>query len=228
MVPSDMHFDNTKPFVDHVGAIVNDVIVTNEVNVNEQPNAEAQTFYDILQAAQRPSWDGCTNQTELPNVIRLMSIKSYYSMSHMLQTAWRLLWDGCTNQTELSHVVRLMSIKFDYNMPQNCLNEAMQLMHESCPVDRCEPKNYSELKKKVRSLGLDVQTIDCCRSGCMLYFKEDSVLEKCKFYDLPRWKPKKLGDNRNKPKSYVKMFYFPLTPRLQCLYTSRNIAKHMR
>ena len=35
MVPSPMHFDNTEPFLDHVGAMVNDVIVTNEVNVSD-------------------------------------------------------------------------------------------------------------------------------------------------------------------------------------------------
>ena len=54
MVLSPMHFDNTEPFVDRVEAMVNDVILTNEVNVNEQPNAEVQAFYDMLQATQRP------------------------------------------------------------------------------------------------------------------------------------------------------------------------------
>jgi len=86
----------------------------------------------------------------------------------MLQAAQRLLWDRRINQTKLTNAVRLMSIKSNYNMPQNCFHEAMQLMHESCLADNCVPKNYSELKKKVRSLDLDVQTIDCCCSGCML------------------------------------------------------------
>ena len=36
MVSSLMHFDNTEPFVDPVGAMVNDVMITNEVNVSEQ------------------------------------------------------------------------------------------------------------------------------------------------------------------------------------------------
>ena len=89
------------------------------------------------------------------------------------------------------------------------------------------PENYSELKKKVRSLGLVVQTIDCCRNGCMLYFKEDLAVEKCMFYDAPRWKPKKSGDN-GKPKPYVKMFYFPLIPRLQRFYASRSTTEHVR
>jgi len=145
----------------------------------------------------------------------------------MLQATQGPLWDGCSNQTELSNTVRLMSIKSNHNMPQNCFNKVIQLMHESCSTDKRVPKNYSELKKKVRSLGLDVQTIDCCRNGCMLYFKEDLALEKCKFCDSPIWKPKKSDANGKQPKPYVTIFYVPLTPRLQCLYVSRSTAEHI-
>jgi len=35
MISSPMHFDNTEPFVDHVGAIVNSVVITNDVIVSE-------------------------------------------------------------------------------------------------------------------------------------------------------------------------------------------------
>ena len=59
---------------------MNDVIVSNEVEVSEQPNAEAQAFYDMLQTAQTPLWEGCSTQTELSNAVRLMSIKSDYNM----------------------------------------------------------------------------------------------------------------------------------------------------
>ena len=61
----------------------------------------------------------------------------------------------------------------------------------------------------------------------MLYFKEDSAVKKCKFCDAPRWKPKKSGDN-GKPKPYVKIFYLPVIPRLQCHYASRSTVEHMR
>ena len=127
-----MHFDNTEPFGDCVEAMVNDVIITNEVNVNEQPNVEAQAFYDILQATQRP------------------------------------LWDGCSNQTELSNVVRLMSIKSNYNMPENSFNEVIQVTYDSYPTDNRIPKNYSELKKKAQSLGLDVKPLIVVVACCIL------------------------------------------------------------
>ena len=53
MASSPIHFDNTKPFVDRVGAMVNDVMITNEVNVSEQPNAEAHALYDMIEVALR-------------------------------------------------------------------------------------------------------------------------------------------------------------------------------
>ena len=81
MVSSPIDVENTEPFVDNVEAMVNDVMITNEVGENEQPNVEAQAFYNMLHAAHRLLWDGCSNQTELLNAIKLMSIKSDYNMS---------------------------------------------------------------------------------------------------------------------------------------------------
>ena len=37
MVSSPMHFNNTILFLDRVEAMVNDVKITNEVNISEQP-----------------------------------------------------------------------------------------------------------------------------------------------------------------------------------------------
>ena len=51
MVLSPVDVDNTEPFVDNVEAMVNDVMINNEVSGNEQPNVESQAFYSILQAA---------------------------------------------------------------------------------------------------------------------------------------------------------------------------------
>jgi hypothetical protein len=44
--------------------------------VNEPPNAEAQKFYDMLQAADTPIWEGCSSHSQLSLVSRLLNIKS--------------------------------------------------------------------------------------------------------------------------------------------------------
>ena len=52
IISSPIDVDNTEPFVDHVEVMVNDVMITTTVSGNEQPNAEAQTFYNMLQVAE--------------------------------------------------------------------------------------------------------------------------------------------------------------------------------
>jgi len=47
----------------------------------DSPNSDDQKFYDLLQAAQKPLWPGCTNHTELSFAVRLLTIKSEGNMS---------------------------------------------------------------------------------------------------------------------------------------------------
>ena len=54
MVSGFMYFDNSELFMNHVGAMVNDAMIVNEVNAHEQPNTQAHAFYDMLEVAQRP------------------------------------------------------------------------------------------------------------------------------------------------------------------------------
>jgi len=49
--------------------------------VNEPVNLEAQKFYYMFDAAQRPIWPG-SHMTELEATVRLISIKFDYNVSH--------------------------------------------------------------------------------------------------------------------------------------------------
>jgi len=94
----------------------------------------------------------------------------------MVQAAQQPLYNGCSTHSEPSAAVRLLSIKSNYNMPQNYFNEIVQLMKKMCPLN-----NYGQTKKVVKDLGNDVVQINCCRKGCMLFYKEDANLDACKF-----------------------------------------------
>ncbi|XP_047250067.1 uncharacterized protein LOC124885858 [Capsicum annuum] len=57
----------------------------------------------------------------------------------------------------------------------------MQLLKESLPEDNIVLDNYYQTKKLVSSLCLPVEKIDCCESGCMLYWgDDDGHLTSCK------------------------------------------------
>ena len=101
-------------------------------------------------------------------------------------------------------------------------------MKELLPTDNLMTDNFYSTKKLVRGLGLPVQKIDCCENNCMLYWDEESDLSCCKICSHPRFKRQKRGSSKNKKNvPYKKMYYFPITPRLQRMYASDATAKHM-
>jgi len=103
-------------------------------------------------------------------------------------------------------------------MSQRCFNEVVGLMKDICPSKSDIPKNYHPQLKKVGDLGMDVQEIDCCLNGCMLYYKQDEGLSACKFCGHARQLPKTSNQRDHKNVSYAKMYYLSLIPRLQQLY----------
>ena len=50
-------------------------------STEEIPNMEAARFYEMLNQAQEPLWDGCDTLTTLSSAVQLMSLKSDHNMS---------------------------------------------------------------------------------------------------------------------------------------------------
>jgi hypothetical protein len=75
--------DNNNPYRN----MVMDAIRMNEGNVSEcpiieeEPNAYATRFFDLLKDFDEPLWDGCTNHSKLSVVTRVFTIKSDHGLS---------------------------------------------------------------------------------------------------------------------------------------------------
>lgn len=69
---------------------------------------------------------------------------------------------------------------------------------------------------------------DCCEGGCMLYYKGDIYLTKCKFCHLSRYFPPKGDKGIYKNISRKRMFYLKTIPLLQRLYVSMEYVRQMR
>jgi len=145
----------------------------------------------------------------------------------LLESAQRPLYKGYSI-IEVETSVRLLNIKSGHNISQRCFNEVIGLMKYICPSESGIPKNYHQQLRKVRNLGMDVQEIDCCPNGCMLYYKYDAGLSTCKFCGHARQLPKNSNQQGHKDISCAKMHYLPLIPRLQRLYASKRTAVNMR
>jgi len=74
--------DNTNPY----RTMVMDAMEMNQSNVgqcsiiDEEPNADATIFFDLLKDSNEPLWDDCTNPSKLSVVAHMFTIKSDYKV----------------------------------------------------------------------------------------------------------------------------------------------------
>ncbi|XP_023772644.2 uncharacterized protein LOC111921298 [Lactuca sativa] len=86
------------------------------------------------------------------------------------------------------------------------------------------PASHYEAKKKLRKIGLGYQSIHTCKNDCALFWKENGSMQNCPICKESRW-----VDTTTKGKKVPQkvLRYFPLTPRLRRMYSSRFTAKDM-
>jgi hypothetical protein len=56
--------------------------------MEEEPNEEAQRFFEMLKAAQSPLWDGCDSYSLLSASLTALSLKAYYGLSEGCFNGW--------------------------------------------------------------------------------------------------------------------------------------------
>ena len=67
------------------------------------------------------------------------------------------------------------------------------------------------------------EKIDVCPNGCMLYWASGDIKkDKCDKCGKKRYKTNKREGGKNKPRKVL--IYFPIGPRLQRLYATKNVA----
>ncbi|MBW1279351.1 hypothetical protein KYD79_26520, partial [Escherichia coli] len=159
-------------------------------DVAEEPNVDAKNFYDMLDSAKQPIYEGCRE-----------------------------------GLSKLSLASRMMTIKSDHNQSESCMDDWAALLKEYLPEGNEVAESYYDIHKLVSSLGLPSQMIDVCIDNCMIFWKDDEDLQECRFCHKPRFKPQ--GAGRSKV-PYQRMWYLPITDRLQRLYHSERTAASMR
>jgi len=145
----------------------------------------------------------------------------------MLKAAQSPLYDGCDKYSILSASLRALSLKSEYGCSEGSFNGWMEFFASALPDGNHLPRNFYQAKKTIVDLGLASKKIDCCKKGCMLYYKEDEMLQSCKNCGEQCYKHTR-KDGKVKLVPQKRMWYFPLVPRLQRLYSSIHTTKDMR
>ncbi|XP_060672748.1 uncharacterized protein LOC125422037 [Ziziphus jujuba] len=135
------------------------------------------------------------------------------------------LYPGCTKFSALTFLVRLMHIKALNHWSNKSFSMLLELLKEALPEGTKLPKSYYKAKCTLHAIGLGYETIHACKWDCALFWKESAELDKCPICAEPRYKFQGTEGKRI-PQKVLR--YFPITPRLQRLFTSRHTAIDMR
>jgi hypothetical protein len=156
----------------------------------------------------------------------------------LLEQAKKELYPGCKNATKVSFIVELFQIKCMYGLSNAALEAILKLFGKVLPEGHCIPDSLDKVQRVVRDLGLDYVKIHACQNDCMLFFDKYANLETCPICKKSRWKiVEKTSDNNCsavgatsvKKRLPVKILcYFPLIPRLQRMYMSKQMSKDMQ
>ncbi|KAK4382816.1 hypothetical protein Sango_2837900 [Sesamum angolense] len=112
------------------------------------------------------------------------------------------LWNSCT-QSQLGVVLELVNIKAKAHISEHIYDRISQLAHHILPRDQTLSLDYYSAKKLIKDFGLPVEKIDACKNGCMLYWKDHTDLEYCKFGREVRYKPTRERNSNHKKTLYV-------------------------
>ena len=143
------------------------------------------------------------------------------------------LYPGCTKFTSLSFIIRLYSLKCVHGITESGFGDLLELIREAFPQARV-PLSFNAAKAIIKDLGLDYQRIHACPNDCMIYWGVNEKEDACRTCGVSRWiivEKKGAGEN-NLEKVISKvpakvMRYFPLKPRLQRMFMSKEYSELM-
>ena len=148
--------DNTNPYRN----MVMDAMRMNQDNVNqcpiveEEPNAEAARFFDLLKDSDEPLWDGCTNHSKLSAVAQVFTIKSDHGLSEagydkIIDWARSILPEGNRLKENFYAAKSMMKpLGLGYQKIDMCPNFCMLYYLENDEMTECMTCGHSRYKPR--------------------------------------------------------------------------------
>ncbi|XP_021761466.1 uncharacterized protein LOC110726319 isoform X1 [Chenopodium quinoa] len=159
----------------------------------------------------------------------------------LMKDAEEELFSGCKTFSRLEFIVTLLHLKVSGGWSEKSFSGLLSALQKAFNYDPNFPKSSYEAKKYTRDLGLNYVKIHACVNHCILYRKEYENADSCPICEESRWKEgssefddsvtfsESQGASQRMPKvPRMVLRHFPLVPRLQRLFMSSKIAKHMR
>ncbi|KAK9049104.1 hypothetical protein SSX86_031930 [Deinandra increscens subsp. villosa] len=155
------------------------------------------------------------------------------NLQHLFNDAEKPLYIGCVNFSKLSAVLKLFNLKAKHGWSDKSFTDLLVLLHDMLPEDNELPISLYQAKKMMCPMGLEVERIHACPNDCMLYRKELKDKHTCVTCGASRYKRKTETDQfdddvtKNGPPAKL-LWYFPIIPRLNRLFSNEKEAKLLR
>lgn len=171
------------------------------VDEGEEPNADARTFYKLLEDCEKSLYPSCVSYTKMSFLVELLHLKALYKVSNkfadeLLRMLSKVLPPGNTVPKSYYEAKKFIGgLGLDYQKMHACVNDCILFRKEYANLDVCPTCGESRwIKPRHNTGGLDIP--------------EQS--------------------KRQRGKLPVKVLrYFPLTSRLQRLFMSPKTASSM-
>ncbi|XP_071687145.1 uncharacterized protein [Rutidosis leptorrhynchoides] len=177
-----------------------------------------RNFLHDIQLEEVPNFE-----EEGPNDDETMNDTAATALEDLIDSTQTELYPG-SKLSSLEFLAKLTHIKVLNKWTNTSFDQLLELLIQSHPPNNTIPKSFYETKKWMRKIGLGYQAIHACKNDCCLFYKEYQDLENCPICKESRWKDERTT-GKKVPNKVLR--YFPITPRLKCLYSSRYTSKDM-
>ena len=209
--------------------------VYNHLICNGPSVVEVSWIYDVSNMVNGSTeWMDCQENVGFEdNLEEMLNVTCAYGGANadarkffrLVEDGKKPLYPGSKKFTRLSFLVRLYHWKCLHGVTESAFGDLLLLIKEAFP-DVEVPSSFNAAKKVIKDLGLDYKKIHACPNDCMLFWDENKDEISCRNCGASRWTDAKNGDDNSKIPAKV-MRYFPLKPRLQRLYMSKDFSKLM-
>ncbi|XP_071687474.1 uncharacterized protein [Rutidosis leptorrhynchoides] len=162
-------------------------------------------------------------EEEGPNDDETMNDMTATGLEDLIDSTQTELYPG-SKLSLLEFLAKLTHIKVLNEWTITSFDQLLELLIQSHHLNNTIPKSFYETKKWMRKIGLGYQAIHACKNDYCLFYKEYQDLENCPICNESRWKDERIM-GKKVPNKVLR--YFPITPRLKRLYSSRYTAKDM-
>jgi hypothetical protein len=122
--------------------------------VEEEPNADATRFFDLLKDSDEPLWDGCTNHSKLSAVTQVFTIKSDHGLSEadydkIIEWTRSILPEGNRLKKNFYTAKSMMKpLGLGYPKIDMCPNFCMLYYLENAELTECITYGHSRYKPR--------------------------------------------------------------------------------